>query len=121
MSPTIDLSYLERLYKGDRTRIAQWIGVYLEEAPGTFQQLADSMEKGDGERLAAAAHDLRPYAHYLGAGRMLQLLIAIGQRVRSDGPTAAAEPVKEVLTLSTAAEDELRAVLSRYASDIEPV
>lgn len=49
--PLIDLSYLERLYKGDRTRIAQRIGAYLEEAPGTFQQLADSMEKGDGERV----------------------------------------------------------------------
>ena len=98
MSPTIYLSYLERLYKGDRTRIAQWIGVYLEEAPGTFQQLADSMEQGDGKRLAAAAHDLRPYAHYLGAGRMLELLIALGQHVRTDGPTAPMEPVKEGLT-----------------------
>jgi hypothetical protein len=119
--PLIDLSYLERLYKGDRTRIAQWISVYLEEAPGTFQQLADSMEQGDGERLAAAAHDLRPYAHYLGAGRMLELLIAIGQQVRTDGPTAAEGPVKEVLDLSRAAEGELRAVLSRYANDTEPV
>lgn len=117
----IDLAYLERLYKGDRTRIAQWIGVYLEEAPGTFQQLADSLKKGDGERLVAAAHDLRPYAHYLGAGRMLELLIAIGQGVRSDGPTAAAESVKEVLDLSRAAEDELRSVLARYANDAEPV
>jgi len=117
----IDLSYLERLYKGDRTRIAQWISVYLEEAPGTFQQLADSLEQDDGARLAAAAHDLRPYAHYLGAGRMLDLLIAIGQRVRTDGPAAAVEPVKEVLTVSRAAEDELRAVLARYMSDKEPV
>ncbi len=117
----IDLSYLERLYKGDRSRIAQWIGVYLEEAPVTFRQLADSMEKGDGERLAAAAHDLRPYAHYLGAGRMMELLIAIGQQMRTDGPTAAAEPVKEVLDLSRAAEAELRAVLSHYANGTEQV
>lgn len=117
----LDLGYLERLYKGDRTRIAHWIRVYLEEAPGTFQQLSDSLEKGDGERLAAAAHDLRPYAHYLGAGRMLELLIAIGQGVRTDGPTSAAGPVKQVLALSRAAEDELRAVLSGYTNDTEPV
>jgi CheY-like chemotaxis protein/HPt (histidine-containing phosphotransfer) domain-containing protein len=80
--PHIDLTYLERLYKGDRARIAQWIHIYLEEAPAQFQRLSDSLEKNDTERLASAAHDLRPQAHYVGAVRMLELLIAIGQRAR---------------------------------------
>jgi HPt (histidine-containing phosphotransfer) domain-containing protein len=122
MPPThIDLGYLERLFKGDNTRMAQWIRMYLEEAPGTFQRLADSVEQGDAEQLAAVVHDLRPYAHYLGAERMLELLIAIGQRGRTDGAAAAVDLVKEVLDLSRAAEDELRAALSRCSNGTEPV
>ena len=29
----IDLSYLERLYKGDRSRMEHWVRIYLEESP----------------------------------------------------------------------------------------
>jgi hypothetical protein len=40
MPPHTDLSQLERLYKGDRTRMARWVGIYLEETPGQLQRLA---------------------------------------------------------------------------------
>ena len=117
----IDLAYLERLYKGDRSRIGQWIRLYLEEAPATFKQLSDCLLKGDSEGLAAAAHDLRPYAHYLGAPRMLDLLIAIGQRSRAEGAASAAELVKEVLALSEGADAELRLVIAPDGTADKPV
>lgn len=117
----IDLAYLERLYKGDRSRIRQWIRIYLEEAPATFKQLSDRMEKGDSEGLAEAAHDLRPYAHYLGATRMLDLLIAIGQRSRTEGAASTAELVQEVLALSEGADTELRLVIAEEGSTDKPV
>jgi HPt (histidine-containing phosphotransfer) domain-containing protein len=117
----IDLSYLERLYKGDRSRIEQWIRLYLEEAPATFKQLADCMERSDSQALAAAAHDLRPYAHYLGAPHMLDLLIAIGQRLRTDGVAATAGLVKEVVAFSEGAEAELRTIIVQGGSAAKPV
>jgi len=117
----IDLTYLERLYKGDRSRVDQWIRIYLEEAPATFKQLSDRMEKGDSEGLAAAAHDLRPYAHYLGAPRMLDLLIAIGQRSRTEGAVSTAELVQEVLALGERANTELRLVIAPNGSADKPV
>lgn len=117
----IDLAYLERLYKGDRSRIAQWIRLYLEEAPGTFKQLSDRMAMGDSEGLAAAAHELRPYAHYLGSPRMLELLIAIGQRTRSEGAASADELVKELLALSARADDELRTAIAPNGPAAKPV
>ncbi len=116
-----DLSYLERLYKGDRSRIAQWIRLYLEEAPCTFTQLSECQQRGDDAGLAAAAHDLRPYAHYLGAPRMLELLIDVGQRVRSTGAASTADLVHEVLVLGQCAERELRAVIAGEADAEKPV
>ncbi|MBP6392477.1 MAG: Hpt domain-containing protein [Flavobacteriales bacterium] len=110
--PHIDLSYLERLYKGDQARIAQWIHIYLEEAPAQFERLSDSLEKNNAEGLAAAAHELRPQAHYVGAARMLELLVAIGQRARTDGATACAEIVGELRSIGTLVDDELRAVIT---------
>ena len=117
----IDLTYLERLYKGDRSRIEQWIRLYLEEAPATFKQLSDCVQRADSEGLAAAAHDLRPYAHYLGAPRMLDLLIAIGQRSRTEGAASAAELVQEVLALSEGADTELRLLIAVDGSADKPV
>jgi len=119
--PHIDLTYLERLYKGDRARIAQWIHIYLEEAPAQFQRLSDSLEKNDTERLASAAHDLRPQAHYVGAVRMLELLIAIGQRAREDSANACAGMVGELRSLGALVEDELKTVIAADDPAKEPV
>ena len=53
-----DLSNLEHLFKGDRSLIREWIGLYLQESPAYFKQLSDSLERGDAQGLASAAHDL---------------------------------------------------------------
>lgn len=117
----IDLSYLERLYKGDRSRIVQWIQIYLEEAPEQFQRLSHHVERNDAEGLAAAAHDLRPQAHYVGAARMVELLVAIGQRARADGADACAEMVGELRSLDALVEGELKAILAADDPGTEPV
>lgn len=105
----IDLSYLERLYKGDRSRMEQWVGIYLEEAPSQFEQLSHSLANGDTQGLISAAHDLRPQAHYVGAPRMLELLISIGQLARTDGCTACSNLVSDLLVVGRSVEAELRA------------
>lgn len=112
----IDLSYLERLYKGDRARVAQWIGFYLEEAPPLFAQLKRSMEQDDVPHLIAATHDLRPQAHYLGTPKLLELLMAISERARADGAAACVELVHEVLALGDAVAQELRAAIAPKAN-----
>ena len=60
MPPHTDLSQLERLYKGDRTRMARWVGIYLEETPWQLQRLAACLERADLEGLLAIVHDLKP-------------------------------------------------------------
>jgi HPt (histidine-containing phosphotransfer) domain-containing protein len=108
----IDLAYLERLYKGDRVRMEQWITFYLEEAPPLFARLKVSLEHDDAPNLIAAAHDLRPQAHYLGTPQLLELLIAIGERTRTDGASSCTGLVNEVLALGEVLAEELRAAIA---------
>ncbi len=109
----VDLSTLDRLFKGDRSRVDQWIRLYLSEAPAYVGELAKSHAANDAVGMASAAHDLRPQAHYLGNSRMLELLIDIDERLRMDGVSACGEQVSELLELCTAVDDELKGVLDR--------
>lgn len=107
-APIVDLSYLERLFKGDRSRIDTWVGIYLEEFPAHLDRLEDCLHRNDASGLAAVAHDLRPQAHYLGAPRLLDILRSIGELARTTGPASCASAVKELRFLSTSIEVELR-------------
>jgi HPt (histidine-containing phosphotransfer) domain-containing protein len=75
-----ELSNLEHLFRGDQSQIREWIGLYLQESPAYFDQLTASLESGDAQALASAAHDLQPQAHYLGSVRMLELLATIEEQ-----------------------------------------
>lgn len=108
----IDLSYLERLYKGDRLRMEHWVRIYLEESPEHFRRLQDCLRLGDAEGLAMTAHDIRPLAHYLGAQGMVASLIRIGQEARTSGAAACAATVEDLLVMGSAAEAELRTAFS---------
>jgi HPt (histidine-containing phosphotransfer) domain-containing protein len=110
MSSRLDLSYLERLYKGDRTRMAQWVGIYLEEIPGHLQRLAACVQRDDREGLSAIVHDLRPQMHYLGAQRMLELLVRLSDAAKTTGAAACTPVLQELLIESDAVAAELRNV-----------
>ncbi len=107
----LDLSYLARLYKGDRARMDQWIHMYLEEAPTYFGKLASALENNNAQGIALAAHELRPLAHYLGVPRLLELLVAIEDCARTEGVPSSRALVQELLSLGQAVELELRAKL----------
>lgn len=94
-----DLSTLHHLFKGERAGMEQWIQLYLEEAPAYFHRVAACLANGDVAGLCAAVHELRPQAHYLGASRMLELLLSIGQCAPAEGASACASKVDELLQL----------------------
>lgn len=107
--PGIDLAYLERLYKGDRARIAAWVEIFLEEIPVRLEEIAQCVQRGDAQGLAALAHELKPQAHYLGAARMHEVLVQIGGRTQCEGMPSCAEAVAELRSLCAGIQDELRA------------
>lgn len=109
----IDFTNLERLFKGNRARIDEWMRLYVEESPAYFKQLSDSLITGDAEAMASAAHDLRPQAHYLGAARMLELLIAIEDHARNQRVAACKDLVAEALALKEGVDNDMGAMLGR--------
>ncbi len=111
-APIVDLSYLERLFKGDRSRIATWVGIYLEEFPAHLDRLEECLRRNDAPGLAALAHELRPQAHYLGARRLLEILRSIGELARSTGAASCTMAVQELRALSASIEAELRPLAS---------
>ena len=108
----IDLSNLEHLFKGDKALMREWIDLYLQESPAYFTQLAVSSESGDANALAAAAHDLQPQAHYLGSARMLELLAGIEESAMNGDTLGCTDPLKALLPVREAIDDELRSVLN---------
>ncbi len=110
----IDLSHLTHLFRGDRSQVREWIGLYLQEAPTYFDQLSASLQSGDAQAMATAAHDLQPQAHYLGSARMLELLMAIEERALASGAGTCGDLLDALNDVRDAVDPELRSVL--YAS-----
>ena len=108
----IDLSHLMHLFRGDRAQVREWIGLYLQEAPTYFDELFASSRSGDARTMANASHDLQAQAHYLGAPRMLELLIAIEEQAVARGADSCGELLNALLPLREAIDHELRAVLN---------
>ncbi|MEO8067650.1 MAG: Hpt domain-containing protein [Flavobacteriales bacterium] len=108
----IDLSNLERLFRGNRSLVIDWMLLYMQEAPIYFKQLSDSVEIGDAETLATAAHDLQPQAHYLGSARMAELLAAIEEQALKGNAQGCSDLMHALLPVREAIEDELRSVLN---------
>lgn len=107
MPPHTDLSQLDRLYKGDRTRMARWVGIYLEETPSQLERFAACVERADLEGLLAIVHDLKPTMHYLGAHRMQELLVRLGQQARTEGFAAGGPILQELMDEARSVSSEL--------------
>lgn len=108
---TPDLSYLERLCKGDRARMVAFVEQYLADGPRLFRTLAEASAKGDAKTLAHTAHDLRPHVHYVGAPELLHMLVAIDQEARQDPPVIRTDLVNALLPKVEVLNEALRATL----------
>ena len=107
-SYTMDLSYLERMCKGDHARMHRYIALYLQEAPDLFSQLEQALRSGRGETLATSAHSLRPQVKYMGGNILYSTLTTIEIRARARGAEACAELVSEAIAQNVALMASLR-------------
>lgn len=115
MPPHTDLSQLDRLYKGDRARMARWVGIYLDETPGQLQRMAACVERADLQGLLAIVHDLKPTMYYLGAQPLQELLVRLAQEARTAGVAACGPVLQELMdearSVSSELQDHLQAEL----------
>ena len=103
----VDLTYLDRLYKGDRARMERWVRIYLDEAPTIFERMAGAVRSNDQNALTAAAHELRPLTHYLGAVEANTLLVQVGREATTLDVTACSAIVEQLCGISSAISVEL--------------
>ncbi|MBL7945229.1 MAG: Hpt domain-containing protein [Flavobacteriales bacterium] len=116
MPPHIDLSFLERFCQGDRLRMAKYIALYLAEAPAIFAELQQGAREQDVAQVAAAAHNLRPMMHQMGAQRLMDLVTSVEERANEDETTAIALLVQDAMRMATEVETALRAELGRLSA-----
>lgn len=95
MPRTLNLSYLERLCKGNRARMAEYIQLYVQEAPGLFNNMNSQFAANDGVQLAKTAHSLHPHAHFMGEETMAALLVTIQETAKTEGALACSALVQE--------------------------
>ena len=107
----IDLDYLSRFCKGDRSRMVKYIRMYLDASPGLFAELASHAASGDAKRLAVAAHSLRPQVNYMGAQVLFELLTRIEHCALEQGTSACSELLAQLPTINAQVATELKAAL----------
>lgn len=109
----MDLGYLERFCKGDRSRMEKYIRMYIDASPGLFADLAVKATAGDADGLALAAHSLRPQVNYMGAQHLLEALTMIEQKARAEGTAACAELIARLPGMNETVMAELRSALGQ--------
>lgn len=113
----MDLAYLDRLCKGNCSRMAEFIALYVQEAPGLFGDLQARAAAGDAELLARAAHALYPHVHYMGDAPLCALLRVVEQRVRTEGTAACAPDVETCLVMHRQLMQALRQWMAAHAAN----
>ena len=78
-----DLSFLEKVTKGDKTKMKRYITMYLDMAPKIFDQMRENIETKDWAALAINAHSLKPQADYMGLVDLKEALIQIEDSVKN--------------------------------------
>lgn len=113
----MDLAYIGRLCKGDTGRMAEYIALYLQEAPDLFGDLQARAAAGDAELLARAAHALHPHVHYVGDAPLCALLREVEQLARAEGAAACAPDVATCLAMHRQLMQALRQWMAAHAAN----
>ena len=79
---TIDLTFLKKFTKDDPTKMKRYIGLYLDVAPKTFDEMKRNVANDDWEQLRINAHSLKPQADFMGINNLKEELVKIEEAVR---------------------------------------
>lgn len=80
----IDLTFLKQFTKDDPKKMKRYIGLYLDVAPKTFEEMKRNLNNKDWEQLRINAHSLKPQADYMGINSLKEELIKIEEAVKAN-------------------------------------
>lgn len=107
----IDLSFLKKFTKSDPRKMKRYISLYLEAAPGTFDEMQQNLETRDWEQLRINAHSLKPQTDFMGISSLKEVLIEIEEAVRFNQLNDIESLVCAAYAIHLVSEKELKRVL----------
>lgn len=107
----VDLSFLEKMTKGDTKRMKRYISIYLSAAPVTFKRMEQNVIEQDWEQLRINAHSLKPQAEYMGILSLKTILIEIEQSVYNKQFASLHKLYEKAFMLHNKSTPYLRAVI----------
>jgi HPt (histidine-containing phosphotransfer) domain-containing protein len=78
----IDLAFLEQFTKGDKSRMAKYIRMFLQAAPPGIEAMRTHYQARDWEQLKSAAHSLKPQVGYMGIASIKEAVQRIEEFAR---------------------------------------
>lgn len=104
----MNLEYLQRLCSDDPSRMAEFVSLYLHEAPGQFAAMHALALASEAAKLAFAAHALQPQALCMGDHRFCDRLADVEQRAKANNMAGCAEAAHACLVRNEELMAELR-------------
>jgi HPt (histidine-containing phosphotransfer) domain-containing protein len=65
-TPITDLTFLKTFTTGNKEKMAKYINMFLQAAPGIIENMETHLANSDWKQLRTAAHSLKPQAGYMG-------------------------------------------------------
>jgi CheY-like chemotaxis protein/HPt (histidine-containing phosphotransfer) domain-containing protein len=115
----LDMSQIEELISLDETRavLAEFVGMFVTQAPERIAEIRSALERGDFERMAAVAHSLKGASGNLGAKEVAEIsrrLEHAGRAVQGGHAAAGSEMQADLTELEAGykrAETALKSLL----------
>jgi HPt (histidine-containing phosphotransfer) domain-containing protein len=93
----IDISYLEKIYKGDYKRIKKILQMYIDSVQTEIDEIEEAYESQNYKVVQAKAHALKPKMTYLGCNDLFENATKIEQTLKQNGnPKPLTDDVKNM-------------------------
>lgn len=110
----IDLTFLKKFTKDDAKKMKRYIGLYLDVAPNTFEEMKRNVANEDWEQLRINAHSLKPQADFMGIISLKEELIKIEEAVKLNDYDGIESLLNASLKISADSESILKEMIDQF-------
>jgi HPt (histidine-containing phosphotransfer) domain-containing protein len=110
----VDLTFLKKFTKDDPQKMKRYIGLYLDVAPKTFEEMKRNLANEDWEQLRINAHSLKPQADFMGIDSLKEELIKIEEAVKANNIDVLENLLNTSLKIAADSERILKGLLAQF-------
>ncbi len=110
----VDLTFLKNFTKDDPKKMKRYIGLYLDVAPKTFEEMKRNLANEDWEQLRINAHSLKPQADFMGIDSLKEALIKIEEAVKANNTDELENLFNESVKIAADSEYILKEKLDQF-------